>query len=262
MAFESPRRLPGSLRVLAEVLPDRRAAVCRELTKRFEDVVRGSLEELAARFVEAPRGEITLVLGPTTTSASARVDDDARAAVSRSRRRGRVATGCGGSGGSPDRHVPKRPVSGLSVTRQSTRVAVSLNARYRRSMFTHRATRWVVCASLSVVWALGAAAPAWAWVWPADGEVLRGLRGRWRQVRRGSASRNRHRGRRRACDTGARVRRGVVRRAGPDARPHGDDRHRRRIQGVAHAPRNAARPEGSDRRGGRPDRRSRANGRR
>ena len=77
-----PRRLPGSLRVLAEVLPDRRAAVCRELTKRFEEVVRGSLEELAARFVEAPRGEITLVLGPTTTSASARVDDDARAAVS------------------------------------------------------------------------------------------------------------------------------------------------------------------------------------
>ena len=46
-------------------LPDRRAAVCRELTKRFEEVVRGSLEELAARFVEAPRGEITLVLGPT-----------------------------------------------------------------------------------------------------------------------------------------------------------------------------------------------------
>ena len=41
-------------------------------------------------------------------------------------------------------------------------------------MFTHRATRWVVCASLSVVWALGAGAPAWAWVWPADGEVLRG----------------------------------------------------------------------------------------
>ena len=82
VAFESPRRLPASLRVLAEVLPDRRAAVCRELTKRFEEVVRGSLEELAARFVEAPRGEITLVLGPTTTSASAQVDDDARAAVS------------------------------------------------------------------------------------------------------------------------------------------------------------------------------------
>ena len=41
-------------------------------------------------------------------------------------------------------------------------------------MFTHRATRWVVCASLSIVWALVAGASAWAWVWPADGEVLRG----------------------------------------------------------------------------------------
>ena len=82
VAFESPRRLPGSLRVLSEVLPDRRAAVCRELTKRFEDVVRGSLEEVAARFLEAPRGEITLVLGPARTSGSAHVDDEARAAVS------------------------------------------------------------------------------------------------------------------------------------------------------------------------------------
>ena len=82
VAFESPRRLPGSLRVLAEGLPDRRAAVCRELTKRFEEVVRGSLTELAERFRDAPRGEITLVLGPTPTSASARVDEDARAAVS------------------------------------------------------------------------------------------------------------------------------------------------------------------------------------
>ena len=82
VAFESPRRLPGSLRVLAEGLPDRRAAVCRELTKRFEEVVRGSLEELAARFLEAPRGEITLVLGPATTSASPQVDDEAHAAVS------------------------------------------------------------------------------------------------------------------------------------------------------------------------------------
>jgi 16S rRNA (cytidine1402-2'-O)-methyltransferase len=64
VAFESPRRLPASLGVLAEELPGRSAAVCRELTKRFEDVVRGSLEELTERFAEAPRGEVTLVLGP------------------------------------------------------------------------------------------------------------------------------------------------------------------------------------------------------
>ncbi|HEY2938903.1 MAG TPA: 16S rRNA (cytidine(1402)-2'-O)-methyltransferase [Gaiellaceae bacterium] len=64
VAFESPQRLPRSLQVLARVIPDRPAAVCRELTKRFEEVARGSLAELAERFAEAPKGEVTLVLGP------------------------------------------------------------------------------------------------------------------------------------------------------------------------------------------------------
>ena len=41
VAFESPRRLPASLRSLAAALPEREVAVCRELTKRFEEVVRG-----------------------------------------------------------------------------------------------------------------------------------------------------------------------------------------------------------------------------
>jgi 16S rRNA (cytidine1402-2'-O)-methyltransferase len=82
VAFESPRRLPASLRVLAEILPGRRAAVCRELTKRFEEVVRGTLDELAVRFAEAPRGEITLVLGPSEVVRGAGADDAARTAVS------------------------------------------------------------------------------------------------------------------------------------------------------------------------------------
>jgi 16S rRNA (cytidine1402-2'-O)-methyltransferase len=64
VAFESPRRLPATLRSLAEAEPRREVAVCRELTKRFEEVVRGSAEDLAERFAEAPKGEITLVLGP------------------------------------------------------------------------------------------------------------------------------------------------------------------------------------------------------
>jgi 16S rRNA (cytidine1402-2'-O)-methyltransferase len=64
VAFESPQRLPATLRSLAEAQPQRQVAVCRELTKRFEEVVRGSVEEVAARFVEPPKGEITLVLGP------------------------------------------------------------------------------------------------------------------------------------------------------------------------------------------------------
>src|SRR5215208_5314454 len=45
------------------VVPERPAAVCRELTKRVEEVALGTVAELAARFVEAPKGEVTLVLG-------------------------------------------------------------------------------------------------------------------------------------------------------------------------------------------------------
>jgi 16S rRNA (cytidine1402-2'-O)-methyltransferase len=63
VAFESPRRLPRTLRSLAAALPARDVAVCRELTKRFEEVVRGTAEEVAARFAEPPKGEIVLVLG-------------------------------------------------------------------------------------------------------------------------------------------------------------------------------------------------------
>jgi 16S rRNA (cytidine1402-2'-O)-methyltransferase len=64
VAFESPQRLPATLRSLAEAQPERMVAVCRELTKRFEEVVRGPAVELARRFADAPKGEITLVLGP------------------------------------------------------------------------------------------------------------------------------------------------------------------------------------------------------
>ncbi|MBA3733828.1 MAG: 16S rRNA (cytidine(1402)-2'-O)-methyltransferase [Actinobacteria bacterium] len=64
VAFESPRRLPATLRSLADAQPAREAAVCRELTKKFEEVVRGAAVDLAARFADPPKGEITLVLGP------------------------------------------------------------------------------------------------------------------------------------------------------------------------------------------------------
>jgi 16S rRNA (cytidine1402-2'-O)-methyltransferase len=63
VAFESPQRLPRSLRSLAEAMPFRPVAVCRELTKRFEEVVRGSAAELAGTFAEPPKGEIVLVIG-------------------------------------------------------------------------------------------------------------------------------------------------------------------------------------------------------
>ena len=76
VAFESPQRLPTGLRTLARVSPDRPVAVCRELTKRFEEVVRGKAAELAERFAEPPKGEITLVLGSAD-----RVAADAGAAI-------------------------------------------------------------------------------------------------------------------------------------------------------------------------------------
>ena len=82
VAFESARRLPASLAALAADMPRRPAAVCRELTKRFEEVVQGSLEELADRFTEPPKGEITVVLGETpSTRDGAGVGEDALAAV-------------------------------------------------------------------------------------------------------------------------------------------------------------------------------------
>jgi 16S rRNA (cytidine1402-2'-O)-methyltransferase len=64
VAFESPQRLGASLAVLAAVDPSREVAVCRELTKRFEEVARGTASELAERFAEPPRGETTLVVAP------------------------------------------------------------------------------------------------------------------------------------------------------------------------------------------------------
>ena len=79
VAFESPRRLPASLRSLADVQPDRRVAVCRELTKQFEEVVRGPASVVAARFREPPKGEITLVLG--AGEAPAGRDEEAVVAV-------------------------------------------------------------------------------------------------------------------------------------------------------------------------------------
>jgi 16S rRNA (cytidine1402-2'-O)-methyltransferase len=63
VAFESPHRLTASLRSLAVFDAEREVAVCRELTKRFEEIARGTAAELAERLVEPPKGEITLVVG-------------------------------------------------------------------------------------------------------------------------------------------------------------------------------------------------------
>ncbi len=63
VAFESPRRVGATLALLAEFDPERPVAVCRELTKLHEEVARGSAAELARKFADGARGEVTLVIG-------------------------------------------------------------------------------------------------------------------------------------------------------------------------------------------------------
>jgi len=60
--YESPKRVGRTLAALAEVLGERRAVVVRELTKVHETFDRGSLAELAARYADGTRGEVTLVV--------------------------------------------------------------------------------------------------------------------------------------------------------------------------------------------------------
>ncbi|MGY4648890.1 16S rRNA (cytidine(1402)-2'-O)-methyltransferase [Mycobacterium sp. URHB0021] len=68
--FESPRRLSDCLRDAVQMLgPDRRAAVCRELTKTHEEIVRGTLAELAEWATDGVLGEITVVVAGATPQA-------------------------------------------------------------------------------------------------------------------------------------------------------------------------------------------------
>ena len=88
--YESPRRVPAALADMAACLGNRPAAVVRELTKMYEEVRRGSLDELSAAFAEAgpPRGEVVLIVGPPGPQAPAgdvQIDamlDDALATMS------------------------------------------------------------------------------------------------------------------------------------------------------------------------------------
>jgi 16S rRNA (cytidine1402-2'-O)-methyltransferase len=69
VAFESPNRLARTLASLAAVDPERPVAVGRELTKRHEEIVRGPAAVLAERFAQGAKGEITLVIGPSSAEA-------------------------------------------------------------------------------------------------------------------------------------------------------------------------------------------------
>ncbi len=81
--FETARRLRTSLADMAAVLGPRPAAVCREMTKKFEEVRRGSLVELADHYevAGAPKGEIVVVVGPPDAEALRAARTDAATAA-------------------------------------------------------------------------------------------------------------------------------------------------------------------------------------
>lgn len=81
--FESPRRLAKTLALMAETLgEDRQAAVCRELTKTYEEILRGGLGELAeAAAASEVRGEITVVVSGEGTSAPVDIEEAAEQAL-------------------------------------------------------------------------------------------------------------------------------------------------------------------------------------
>ena len=74
--YESGPRLSACLSALAEGLGDREAAVTREITKKFEEAVTGTLSTLAARYADAPpKGEIVVVVAPPDPPAPAAIED-------------------------------------------------------------------------------------------------------------------------------------------------------------------------------------------
>lgn len=84
--YEAPHRAAETLADLAATFGDRPAALARELTKRFEEVRRGTLPDLAAACAETPpRGEVTLLVGPAPeeTADETALDEALRMALAR-----------------------------------------------------------------------------------------------------------------------------------------------------------------------------------
>jgi 16S rRNA (cytidine1402-2'-O)-methyltransferase len=85
--YESGPRLAAALAALRDGLGERQAAVVREISKMYEETVRGTLAELAARYADAaPRGEIVIVVGPpgeAECAGESEVDEALREAMAR-----------------------------------------------------------------------------------------------------------------------------------------------------------------------------------
>jgi len=74
--YESGPRLSATLAALGEGLGDREAAVAREISKRFEECVTGTLDQLAARYAEQPpKGELVIIVAPPGAAAPPSADD-------------------------------------------------------------------------------------------------------------------------------------------------------------------------------------------
>jgi 16S rRNA (cytidine1402-2'-O)-methyltransferase len=125
--FEAPHRLADTLAAMAEVYgPERRAAVCRELTKTYEEVRRGPLGELAAWAAEGVRGEITVVVsGAPAAPAGALTADElvarVRAREEAGERRKEAIAAVAAETGTPKREVFDAVVAAKHTTNAAPR---------------------------------------------------------------------------------------------------------------------------------------------
>jgi len=110
--YEAARRLEAFLADAEEVLGDREAVVGRELTKRFEEIVRGPLSEVRRRFAEgeAARGEVVVLIAGAGEEAKpiASLDDDIRQALAAGQRVSELATELAERTGRPRREIYRR----------------------------------------------------------------------------------------------------------------------------------------------------------
>ncbi|MDP2181333.1 MAG: 16S rRNA (cytidine(1402)-2'-O)-methyltransferase [Actinomycetota bacterium] len=87
--YESPKRTAKTLDALAEAFPGRQAAMARELTKLHEEVMRSSIEDLAAQIASRElKGEVVLLVGPPVTAGPEVADDEVRRLLGEARSRG------------------------------------------------------------------------------------------------------------------------------------------------------------------------------
>ncbi|MFK0291716.1 16S rRNA (cytidine(1402)-2'-O)-methyltransferase [Streptomyces sp. NPDC090442] len=125
--FEAPHRLDDTLAAMTEVFgADRRAAVCRELTKTYEEVKRGGLGELATWAAEGVRGEITIVVEGAPESGPGELDAEelvrrVRIREEAGERRKEAIAAVAADAGLPKREVFDAVVAAKNATKAATK---------------------------------------------------------------------------------------------------------------------------------------------